>query len=460
MRRLPIELTLLAVAVLAMPFVAAQVADEARVILISIDGLMPSAYLDPALAARTPNLRALARGGIWADGMIGVLPTVTYPSHTTLITGVEPARHGVYDNQILDPENQSRGAWYWYADAIKVPTLPMAARARGLRAGAVTWPVTIGMDLDYLAPEYVGPSRHPESIGMLKALAQPRGLIQAAEVARGKPFGWPQTDRDRTDLSLFILKSYEPHVFLLHLIQLDSAQHDAGVGSSQALDTLARIDGHVGEIVEAVRQSGRADRTTIAVVSDHGFLPIEKMVQPNAAFKQAGLLDVNERNVVTGWRAWFHASGGAGFVYVKDAADRPRVAALLADMKRDPADGIREVWASQDLAARGSHPDAAFGLDVVDGFYTGGGHDVLVKAAPTKGGHGFGPDRPALHAAFVMAGPAVQRRGSVGVIRMTQVAPTLAAILDVRLAADAAAPLDLSADFHNDSGIRPAMHPR
>jgi predicted AlkP superfamily pyrophosphatase or phosphodiesterase len=443
MRRILAPLALFAVAVLCMPLTAAQGGDDARVILISIDGLMPSAYLDPALASRTPNLRALARAGVWADGVVGVLPTVTYPSHTTLITGVEPSRHGIYDNQILDPEGQSRGAWYWYADAIKVPTLPMAARARGLRAGAVTWPVTIGMDLDYLAPEYVSASRHPESIGMLKALAQPRGLIQAAEVARGTPFGWPQTDRDRTDLSLFILKSYDPHVFLLHLIQLDSAQHDAGIGSPQALDTLARIDGHVGEIVEAVRQSGRADRTTIAVVSDHGFLPIEKMVQPNAAFRQAGLIDVNERGVVTGWRAWFHASGGAGFVHVKDPADRSRVAALLADLKRDPANGIREVWTSQDLAARGSHPDAAFGLDVVDGFYTGGGHDLLVKAAPNKGGHGFGPERPALHASFVMAGPAVRRRGSVGVIRMTQVAPTLAAILDVRLAADAAAPIDL-----------------
>ena len=156
--------------------------ERARVILISIDGLMPSAYTDPALAPYTPNLRALAR-----DGVVGVLPTVTYPSHTTLITGVEPARHGIYDNQIFDPEGRSNGAWYWYADAIQVPTLPMAARARGLRAGAVTWPVTIGMDLDYLAPEYIG-SKHDESVSMLKVLSRPRGLIEAAETARGKAF--------------------------------------------------------------------------------------------------------------------------------------------------------------------------------------------------------------------------------------------------------------------------------
>ena len=103
-----------------------------------------------------------------------MLPTVTYPSHTTLITGVDPSVHGIYDNRIFDPEDKSDGAWFWYARNIKVPTLPMAARARGLRAAAVTWPVTIGMDLDYLAPEYIGSRHHEESLRMLRAISQPR----------------------------------------------------------------------------------------------------------------------------------------------------------------------------------------------------------------------------------------------------------------------------------------------
>jgi predicted AlkP superfamily pyrophosphatase or phosphodiesterase len=443
MRRIVPALLLLALALVAMPETAArEAADAPRVILISIDGLMPSSYTDPALARYTPNLRRLASQGVWADGVIGVLPTVTYPSHTTLITGVEPARHGVYDNQIFDPEGRSNGAWYWYADAIQVPTLPMAARARGLRAGAVTWPVTIGMDLDALAPEYIG-SRHPESLAMLKVLSSPPGLIDAAAAARGTPFSWPQDDRDRTDLSAFILKTYDPHVFLLHLIELDGAQHTFGPGSPEALQTLSKVDALVGEIVAAVRAAGRDGKTTIAVVSDHGFLPVRDMVQPNAAFKQAGLLTVNEQGRIADWRAYYHASGGGGFVYVKDHADRPRVATLLSELKANPANGIREVWDREQLAARASHPDADFGLDVVDGFYSGGGHDALVKPSTSKGGHGFAPDRPALHASLVMAGPAVQRRGSVGVVRMTQVAPTLAAILDVSLARDAAAPIDL-----------------
>ena len=100
---------------------------------------------------------------------------------------------------------------------------------------------------------------------------------------------------------------------------------------------------------------------------------------------------MNERGAVTSWRAYYHSSGGSGFVYVKDAADRPRVAALLESLKRDRAHGIREVWNAEQLAAQARIPDAAFALDVEDGLYSGAGHDVLVKAASNEGGHGFGP---------------------------------------------------------------------
>jgi predicted AlkP superfamily pyrophosphatase or phosphodiesterase len=429
------------------PSASATASADERVILISIDGLMPSSYTSPTSPA--VNLRKLAAEGIWSEGVVGVLPTVTYPSHTTLITGVDPAVHGIVDNRMFDPEDASRGAWFWYARDIKVPTLPMAARSRGLRAAAVTWPVTVGMDLDYVAPEYPR-SRHVENLTLLRALSQPRHLLDSVEIARGKPFDWPQTDRDRTDITKFILKTYDPHVLLLHIIALDSAQHGQGIGSPKAIETLTEVDGYVGEILDQVKASGRP--THVAVVSDHGFLPLKTMLQPNAAFKQEGLITLNERGGVASWKAYYHSSGGSGFVYVKDPADRDRVRKILLGLKQDPANGIREIWTADDLAKRGAHPDAAFGLDVVDGFYTGGGDDVLLKPSTTKGGHGFGPDRTALHSSFIMTGPTVQRRGNVGVIRMTQIAPTLAKILGVSLSPDAAKPLALAGGAETSAG--------
>ncbi|MEO5819067.1 MAG: ectonucleotide pyrophosphatase/phosphodiesterase [Vicinamibacteraceae bacterium] len=419
--------------------------DAPRVLLISIDGLKPASYTDPALAARTPNLRRLAQEGIWADGVVGVTPTVTYPSHTTLITGVQPARHGIYDNRILDPENRSNGAWYWYARAIQVQTLPGAVRARGLTAAGVTWPVSVGMDLDFNAPEFPGTSRHPEGVQLLRALSTPRSLFDGAELARGSAFGWPQNDRDRTDLTSFILRTYAPNLTMLHLIGLDAAQHTYGPGSPEALEAMALMDRYVGELVDAARKTPGGDRTTIAVVSDHGFLPLTTQLQPNAALKAAGLIDVDAAGAVTGWRAWSHSAGGSAYIYVKDAADRPKVAALLETLRKDPANGIRAVWTAEDLAKAGGHPDAQFGIDMADGFYTSNAHDTLRKPSTSKGGHGFAPDRRELHASLVLAGPAVTRRGTVGIVTLTQVGPTLATIFGVSLDPQAAAPILLTA---------------
>lgn len=426
---------LVAAAICFVP-IAAEDHAAPRVILISIDGLMPASYT--ASRAPAPNIRKLAAEGAWAEGVVGVLPTVTFPAHTTLITGVVPAVHGIVDNLIFDPETRSASAWNWYASSIKTTTLPMAVRARGLKAAAITWPVTVGMDLDYVVPEFFR-SPHPESLTLLRELSRPRGLLEAAEIARGRPFDWPQTDRERTDLTKFIVSTYDPNILLLHLIELDTAQHASGPGSPQADEALARLDGFVGEIVDAIKASGRP--THIALVSDHGFLPVTTTVQPNAAFKQEGLLTVDARGVIATWQAYFRSSGGAGFVYLKDPALRERVHKVLVNLKADPANGIREIWTRAELDAQGAQPDAAFGLDVVDGFYTSAATDVVVKPSTSKGGHGFAPDRPALHASLILTGPSIERRGNLGVVRLTQIAPTLARILGVSLSPAAAAPL-------------------
>jgi predicted AlkP superfamily pyrophosphatase or phosphodiesterase len=426
--------------------VAVGTQDSRHLVMISVDGLMPSTYLG-AEAARTPALKALRDEGAYAEGVIGVLPSVTYPSHTTLITGVPPALHGIFGNAIFDAEGRSNSAWYWYARDIRVPTLIGAARARGMRAAAVSWPVTVGMEADYLVPEFWRTrSSHPSDFSLMRALSTP-GLFDRLESARKSPLPWPFTDKGRTEIASYIMTTHKPDVLLLHLTSLDSAQHGGGPGSARAQGALQQIDGYIRELRDAVARAGLADRTHFAVVSDHGFAPIERQLQPNAVFRKEGLLRVDEAGTVTEWQAYFHAEGGSGFVRLKDPADRAtaeRVRTLLDDLKADARNGIASVWSREDLDRLGAEPNAAFGIGMLSGFYTGSGHDAVLVPTRNRGGHGFDPSMPAVHASFILAGPGARGRGSVGVVRMTQIAPTLADLLGVSLSAQADEPFRLT----------------
>ena len=414
-----------------------------RVVLISVDGLMPATYTEPS-AARIPNLRRLKTEGTSAAGVIGVLPSNTFPAHTTLVSGVGPAVHGIVDNAILDPEGRSRGGWYWYAGDVKVPTLLTAGEAAGRRVAAINWPVTVGLDVSLLIPDIVR-SGHPESLALLRALSSPE-LFDAAARARGGAVTWPLTDADWTAMARFALESRDADLVALHLLAVDGSQHTRGAGSAEARRAIESVDAHVGTILESIERSERADRTYVVVVSDHGFSNLEGALQPNALFRQEGLIEVNAAGRVTEWQAYFHASGGSGFVYLKDpndAALRRRVGALLAGLTEDPAYGIASLWTADDLAARQAHPEAAFGIGMRPGWYALGGSDVLTPAAPSAGGHGFPPEYPDLHASLIIRGPGVTAARDLGIVRMTQIGPTLARLLGVRLGPDADEPLDV-----------------
>ncbi len=414
-----------------------------HVIMISIDGLRPALLGQSSL--KLPTLRRLMQQGAWAR-VTGVLPTVTYPSHTTLITGVLPAVHGILDNRIFDPEGVSEQAWFWYSSAIKVTTLPGAVKARGLTAAGVSWPVTVGMALDYNVPEILR-SRHRENLNLVSALSLPPRIMESYAYSTGKPLAWPPTDADRAGLAAWMVRTFHPNLLLLHIYDSDTDAHKFGPDSPEALAAVERADLEVGRVLDAASQAGLSEETDVVIVSDHGFLPVQKQLQLNFVFKREGLLTTNERGQVTNWEAAFHSSGGSGFVYLKRPEDRAivmRVSGLLEQLAADPANGIERIWSQADLRQAGAHPDASFGLTMKPGFYTGWGRDALLAETTSKGGHGFDPARPELQATLIMAGPDVPRAGDLGLVSMTRIAPTVAKWFDVQLAPEADRPLDLA----------------
>jgi Type I phosphodiesterase / nucleotide pyrophosphatase len=151
------------------------------VLLISIDGLRPGDVLGAEKRGlKIPNLRRFLSEGSYASGVTGVLPTLTYPSHATLLTGVSPAKHGITSNTSFDPMQINYGGWTWYAADFKVPTLWDAAAKAGLTTANVHWPTSVGAkSIRWNLPQYWR-TGHGDDLALMKALSTP-GLVDSLE---------------------------------------------------------------------------------------------------------------------------------------------------------------------------------------------------------------------------------------------------------------------------------------
>lgn len=413
----------------------------APVLLISIDGLRPGDLIDAeARGVKAPALRALMAKGAYATGVRNVLPTVTYPNHTTLITGVVPARHGIGSNTVFDPVGAADGGWYWYASDIKVPTLWDRVHDAGKVVANIGWPVSVGASsIDANVPEYWGHGG-PDNMKLLKALATP-GLADDLEDRTDAPYSaifgdTIAADEAKARFAAALIAARKPAFMTLHLIGLDDAQHGHGPGTPEAYATLARVDAAVGQLAAAARKV--QPDLVIAIVSDHGFAKVEHDVHLKALFAAEGLLTLNaDKTAISTWDAAPWAAGGTAAVVLarpEDAALRAKVAGVLAKLKARPELGIAAVIDQQGVAARGGAKEAAFFVNFKFGYEAG---DALSGAPVTKSGakgmHGYFPDAPEMRAAFIVAGRGLGRSGSLGDIDMRDIAPTLARIMSVAL---------------------------
>jgi predicted AlkP superfamily pyrophosphatase or phosphodiesterase len=197
-----------------------------KLLVLSVDGLDWRYLRDrDQLGLRIPNFRRLLKEGRYANGVVGVWPTVTWPSHTTLITGVRPDQHGILGNRRPKAEG---GDYYWTASLIKAPTLWQAAHRRGWTTASVTWPVTTAAAIDFNLPEFFA-RRQGGSMDLqtIASKATPNLVDEISNAYPSFPQQWVD-DRTRTLAVLFLLRFKHPDLLLVHLVDLDSEAHDQG----------------------------------------------------------------------------------------------------------------------------------------------------------------------------------------------------------------------------------------
>jgi len=416
---------------LALPAIAQEKAAPLLVV-ISVDGLRPD-YVTAADAhgARVPHLRKFLQDGTYAQGVTGVIPTVTYPSHTTLMTGVWPAKHGVLANQTFDPLQKNHEGWYWYAEDIRVPTLWDAAAAAGRTTASIQWPVTVGAKINWNIPEFwrAGTS---EDAKLLRVVSTP-GLLAEAKAAVGEYRGGidatPESDEVRGKYAVWILEKKRPGLLTLHLLALDHIQHETQPFSPKAMAVLEQLDAVIGKVREAAERAAPG-HAFVAVVSDHGFTKYEQQLNFFPAFRKANLFSVDDKGKISDWRAMPWETGGSAAIVLKNPKDGLTLAtvrALLAKLAADSANGIDRVLEGEELHRKGGYPNASFFVGLKPGWHTGTAlSGPVLSTVKTGGTHGELPDLPELHASFFLVGPGVPAGKNLGLIEMRDIAPTLA----------------------------------
>lgn len=409
------------------------------VVLISIDGLKPEYLLEAdKYGLKIPNLRRLLAEGTHASAVAGVVPTVTYPSHTTMVTGVAPARHGIVANSPFDPFSKNMGGWYWYAEDIKVPTLWDAAAKAGIITAAVDWPATVGANITFNIAQYWR-AENSEDRKLIRAVSTP-GLLAEAERALGAYTDGNDYsiagDVRRAAFNVYVLEKKRPRFHLSYFGSLDEEEHKSGPYSAGTFAVLEQLDGVIAQVRRAAEKIGDG-RAIICVVSDHGFALSDKEVNLNAALHDAGLIELNEQGKVKSWRAFAWYGGGSAGIMLRDSSDneaRKKAGEVMRRLASDPPSGVSSVIDQTSAQRVAGFPDAAFVVAVRPPYRLGGKlQGPVTVQARAAGTHGYMPDVREMDSSFFIAGPGVASGRDLGHIDMRDIAPTLAALLGVPL---------------------------
>lgn len=257
-----------------------------QTIILSIDGFPAYYWSNPKYHSYFPKLAALfQKYGV--SEIETVNPSVTYPAHTSMVTGKEPAIHGIYNNTLSDPFDKNDGGWMWYAEDILVPTLWDLAKKNRKTTANVFWPVTVGADIQWNLPQFWR-KKIPEDDKLLRVLST-KGLHKEAEIAVGAPLNDVTKDELKLKTATWLFQTKKPTLMFVYTTDLDSNHHAYGPNSEKALTRLSELDNAISQFLTSVGAFSPKG-PAILIVSDHGFSSAEEICAPNVVLKNKGYI--------------------------------------------------------------------------------------------------------------------------------------------------------------------------
>ncbi|TVR19246.1 MAG: alkaline phosphatase family protein [Balneolaceae bacterium] len=416
---------------------------DRNVIILSIDGFPADLLWNETIDI--PTLRKLAENGAYAHSLIPTNPTLTWPNHTTMVTGVNSMSHCVLFNGKVEytigslPVNLNSNKDK--NELVAVPTLYDVAFEAGLYTADINWPATRNAGtLHDSFPDV------PNSVGhmtddLLWELFEEGILDDMTNFAL-----WQHDSEGRDEIwlqsALYLIKNRMPNLMMIHLLNLDSSVHRLGLSTEVSKRALKLADSQLERIIQALDTIGERENTTFFIVSDHGFINTPKTILPNVALAQNKLLEIEEGNIVTA-KAQAVGTGGFAFVYLKDPDDEEIFSEVIRIFQ--DVEGINSVITADEFDKYGlPHPvdcqQSGWFLLAAEAGYSFNNsireNEIVVSSEEygfSLAHHGFLNSYSQMSGTFVAYGNGIAKGTVIERVDMRSIAPTVAHILGLDL---------------------------
>jgi predicted AlkP superfamily pyrophosphatase or phosphodiesterase len=414
-----------------------------KLIVFSADAMVTE---DLEYLKTMPNYRKYLAGGCEVSKVRSVYPTITYPCHTTMSTGVYPDKHGICGNLEFLP-GVSPLPWLWdYKWNRCKEDIFIAAKAAGYTTAAVFWPVTGNHPaIDYLIDEYWTQSVSDTPREAFARMGSDERMLSIVErhIGDNEIRLHPPTERFIISCSCDIIREYKPDVLFLHPANIDAYRHQYGLFNDRVSMGIAETDRWIGELMDAVRDAGMLGETNLVLTSDHGQLEIKRVVNLNVLLAERGFIRLNGDGSLRDWDAWCLSGGLSAMVFLKDpknAGLHGRIAALLKELCDEGVYGFSQVFTTEEINQT-EHLNGGFSFVLETDGYTSFG-DAWVRPLVTsfdsadyrygRATHGHLPEKGP-QPVFLCKGPDFKENVTLETGRLVDQAPTFAKLLGVSL---------------------------
>ena len=395
-----------------------------KLILISLD-----AVFHDDLARLEPGgfLKELIGKSAVCDQVKTVFPALTYPAHTTLVTGYDPAEHGIGQNQPFQPgQEPAMRAWYWDSAAIRRDTLFDAVARSGGQCASVLWPVTgKNRSIRWNFPEVLALPGENQVLKML-TYGTPAWIL-GTELRLGRQrvsTREPHLSDYGCLLTCDVIRRKRPDLTALHMVDVDDMRHHHGVASQEALQGLKRLEQRVQRIYETAQATRGMEDALFVLVSDHGQADVSRDVCLTDVLREAGCAGALQ----------VQSNGMTAYLYADSTAPEKVSEALQYLENNSSSIGISRVYGRETLTRIGCFEgDGGTILAAVEAAPGVVFSDALPEAKREKATHGFGPGHPAEDCLLIIHGRGIPGGFTLPSMPMRDVAPTLAELIGVPL---------------------------